>query len=68
MIFGINSTIVLKQNLTNSSTIKNSDAVPKKDENYYTQVFLKECKDTEKEKWLIRYVNGDLETTSDNSD
>ena len=28
-------------------------------------MFLKECKDTEKEKWLIRYINGDLETTSE---
>ena len=34
--------------------------VLKKDENYYPQVFLKECKYTEKEKKVIRHITDDL--------
>ena len=31
-----------------------------KNENYYPQVFLQECKYIEKEKTLIRYITDDL--------
>ena len=44
------------------------DFVLKKDENYYLQVFLKECKYIEKEKKIIRYIIDDLEISSDYSD
>ena len=37
--------------------------VLKKDGNYYTQVFLKECKYIEKEEKVIRYTNDDLEVS-----
>ena len=36
------------------------DFVLKNGENYYLQVFLKECKCIEKEKKVIRYINDDL--------
>ena len=38
----------------------------KKDENYYLQGFLKECKYIEKE--VIKYITGDPEISSDKSD
>ena len=38
----------------------------KKDENYYPQVFLKECKYIEKE--VIRHITEDLKIFSDESD
>ena len=44
------------------------DFVLKKDENYYLQVFLKECKYIEKEKKIIRYIIDDLEISSDYSE
>ena len=34
------------------------DSAPKKDENYYLQVFLKECKYTEKK--VISHINGNV--------
>ena len=34
------------------------DFVFKKEENYYPQVFLKECKYIDKEKKVIRYATG----------
>ena len=42
------------------------DAALKKDENYYPQVFLKECKYIEKK--VVRHIIDDLENSSDNSD
>ena len=44
------------------------DSALKKDENYYLQVFLKECKYTEKK--LIRHINDNLSdfSSSDESD
>ena len=44
------------------------DSVLKKNENYYPQVFLKECKSIIKEKMIERYIKDDLEISSDNSD
>ena len=44
------------------------DFVLKKDENYYLQVFLKECKYIEREKKIIRYIIDDLEISSDYSE
>ena len=45
-----------------------TDYVLKKDENYYLQVFLKECKYIEKEKKITWYITNDLEISSDDSD
>ena len=42
------------------------DSALKKDENYYPQVFLKECKYVEKK--VVRHIIDDLESSSDNSD
>ena len=42
------------------------DSVLNKDENYYLQVFLKECKYMEKK--VIRHIIDDLESSSDDSD
>ena len=44
------------------------DFVLRKDENYYLEVFLKECKYTEKEAKVVRYITNDLEIFSDDSD
>ena len=44
------------------------DSVLKKNENYYSQVFLKECKYTETEKLVTRYITNDLKFSSDGSD
>ena len=41
---------------------------PKKEENYYPRISLKECKYIEKEKKIFRYVTYDLKITSDYSD
>ena len=41
--------------------------VLQKNENYYLQVFLKECKHTEKEKQVIRWITNDLKYSSDDS-
>ena len=40
----------------------------KKDENYYLQVFFKECKNIEKGKKVVRHVTEDTESFSSNSD
>ena len=42
------------------------DCALKKDENYYPQVFLKECKYIKKK--VIRHIIDDLESSSDDSD
>ena len=42
------------------------DSVLKKDENYYSQVFLKECKYINKK--VIRHIIDDKESSSDDSD
>ena len=42
--------------------------VIKKDENYYPQVFLEECKYIGKEKKVIRYITDDLSFFNDDSD
>ena len=42
------------------------DSVLNKDENYYLQVFLKECKYMEKK--VIRHIIDDLESSTDDSD
>ena len=42
------------------------DYALKKDENYYSQVFLKECKYIEKK--VIRHINDNLSDFSDESD
>ena len=44
------------------------DSVLKKDENYFLQKFLKECKYMEKEKRMIRYISDDFKFSSDDSD
>ena len=44
------------------------DSVLKKNENCYSQVFLKECKYTETEKLVTRYITNDLKFSSDGSD
>ena len=44
------------------------DSVLKKDENYYPQVFLKECKSIEKGKTVIRCSIDNLKFSSDDSD
>ena len=47
------------------------DFVLKKDENYYLQVFLEECKKIEKGNQVTRYITDDLEiylADSDESD
>ena len=44
----------------------NLDSALKKDDNYYLQVFLKECKCIEKE--VVRHIIDDLESSSDDSD
>ena len=43
------------------------DSALKKDENYYLQVLLKECKYTEKEKKVIRYITDDTKFSSEYS-
>ena len=42
------------------------DSALKKDDNYYLQVFLKECKCIEKK--VVRHIIDDLESSSDDSD
>ena len=42
------------------------DSTPKKDENYYRQVFLKDWKYIEKK--VVRHIIDDLESSSDDSD
>ena len=42
------------------------DSALKKDDNYYLQVFLKECKYIEKK--VIRHIIDDLESSSDDFD
>ena len=42
----------------------NVEFVLRKDENYYQQVFLKECKYIEREKKTIRYITDDLEVST----
>ena len=42
-----------------------SDSSLKKDSNYYPQVFLKECKDMEKN--VIKHIIDDLESSFDDS-
>ena len=44
----------------------NLDSAPKKDENYYSQVFKNECKYIEKK--VVRHIIDDLESSSDDSD
>ena len=44
------------------------DSVLEKDENYYLQVFLKECKYIGKEKKVIRHIMDNLEFFSGYSD
>ena len=44
----------------------NLDYALKKDENYYSQAFLKECKYIEKK--VIRHINDNLSEFSDESD
>ena len=42
------------------------DSTLKKDENYYPQVFLKECKYIEKK--VVRHITDDSESSSDDAD
>ena len=44
------------------------DCALKKDEKYYPRAFLKECKDVEKEKKVIRHVTESIEIFSSDSD
>ena len=44
------------------------DSDLKKDENYYPQMFLKECKHIEKEKKLVGHITEDIESILVNSD
>ena len=43
------------------------DSIFKMGKNYYTQVFLEECKYTVKEKEVTRYIAEDTEISSDHS-
>ena len=45
-----------------------TNSVLKKDESYYPQVFLKECKYIEKEEKVILYITNDLKIFPDDSD
>ena len=45
-----------------------TDFVLKKDDKYFLQMFLKKYKYIENDKKVVRYVNGDLEISSDDSD
>ena len=47
-------------------TVISLDSALKKDENYYPQVFLKECKYIEKK--VVRHIIDYLESSSDDSD
>ena len=49
----------------NCLTAINLDSALKKDENYYPQVFLKECKYIKKK--VIRHIIDDIESSSDDS-
>ena len=53
---------------SNYSYLISLDFAPKKDDNYYPQVFLKECKYTEKKE--VRHINYNLSdfSSSDESD
>ena len=42
------------------------DSAMKKDDNYYLQVFLKECKHIEKK--VVRHITDGLESSPDDSD
>ena len=44
------------------------DFILKKDENYYPQIFLIECKYIEKEKMALRYITDDLENYFEDSE
>ena len=44
------------------------DSVYKKDKNYYPQVFLEECKYVVKEKKKSKFITGNIENSSDDSD
>ena len=44
------------------------DFILKKNENYYPQIFLIECKYIEKEKMALRYITDDLENSFEDSD
>ena len=44
------------------------DFILKKNENYYPQIFLIECKYIEKEKMALRYITDDLENYFEDSD
>ena len=44
------------------------DSVYKKDKNYYSQVFLQECKDVVKEKKNSKFITDNIEISSDDSD
>ena len=46
--------------------VSSLDSALKKDENYYPEVFLKECKFIERK--VVRHITDDLETSSDDSD
>ena len=45
-----------------------TDFILKKNENYYPQIFLIECKYIEKEKMALRYITDDLENYFEDSD
>ena len=47
-------------------TVVNLDSALKKDENFYPQVFLKECSYIEKK--VVRHIMDDLESSSNDSD
>ena len=47
-------------------TVISLDSALKKNENYYPQVFFKECEYIEKK--VVRHFIDDLESSSDNSD
>ena len=50
----------------NCLTVISFDSALKKDEIYYSQLFLKECKYIDKK--VVRYIIDDLEKSSDHSD
>ena len=44
------------------------DSIYRKDKNYYSKVFLEECKYVVKEKKTSKFITGDIETSSHDSD
>ena len=44
------------------------DSIYRKDKNYYSQVFLEECKYVDKEQKMCKFIADDIEISCDDSD